>query len=382
MRVVIFCHSLVSDWNHGNAHFLRGVVSELIARGHYGPRLRAARRVERREPASSEHGRRGDRRVRARLSRSSPGSARATTATTSTWTRRSTAPTSCSCTSGTITRSSRRSARTARRAGLVRAALPRHAPPLRHRSGGDRRLRPGALRRRARVRRGDPRRVSRARLGGARMDMARGGRRATLPPACRPATREGDLVWIGNWGDDERTAELHEFLIEPDTRARPAGAVPRRALSGAGAARRSSGAGIEYGGWLPNYDVPDVFARFRVTVHVPRRPYVTALPGIPTIRPFEALACGIPLVSAPWDDGRPVHAGRGLPLRRDGAEMTRQLARAARRSGAPRAAGRPRPPARSSRPTPAPTASTSCSRSCADVPRHAPPSPSNSESVA
>jgi spore maturation protein CgeB len=34
MRVVMFYHSLVSDWNHGNAHFLRGVVSELQARGH------------------------------------------------------------------------------------------------------------------------------------------------------------------------------------------------------------------------------------------------------------------------------------------------------------------------------------------------------------
>jgi spore maturation protein CgeB len=31
MRVVIFCHSLVSDWNHGNAHFLRGVARELLA---------------------------------------------------------------------------------------------------------------------------------------------------------------------------------------------------------------------------------------------------------------------------------------------------------------------------------------------------------------
>jgi spore maturation protein CgeB len=37
-------------------------------------------------------------------------------------------------------------------------------------------------------------------------------------------------------------------------------------------------------------------------VHVPRRPYAAALPGIPTIRVFEALACGIPLVSAPWHD--------------------------------------------------------------------------------
>jgi len=30
----MFYHSLISDWNHGNAHFLRGVVTELIDRGH------------------------------------------------------------------------------------------------------------------------------------------------------------------------------------------------------------------------------------------------------------------------------------------------------------------------------------------------------------
>jgi spore maturation protein CgeB len=34
MKFVLFYHSLVSDWNHGNAHFLRGVVSELMDRGH------------------------------------------------------------------------------------------------------------------------------------------------------------------------------------------------------------------------------------------------------------------------------------------------------------------------------------------------------------
>ena len=34
MRVVIFCHSILSDWNHGNAHFLRGVARELMAGGH------------------------------------------------------------------------------------------------------------------------------------------------------------------------------------------------------------------------------------------------------------------------------------------------------------------------------------------------------------
>src|SRR3954452_5209835 len=35
MRIVIFCHSLISDWNHGNAHFLRGVTAELLDRGHH-----------------------------------------------------------------------------------------------------------------------------------------------------------------------------------------------------------------------------------------------------------------------------------------------------------------------------------------------------------
>src|SRR4051794_23646986 len=34
MRIVYFTHSLRSCWNHGNAHFLRGVLSELAARGH------------------------------------------------------------------------------------------------------------------------------------------------------------------------------------------------------------------------------------------------------------------------------------------------------------------------------------------------------------
>jgi spore maturation protein CgeB len=34
MRIVLFYHSLLSDWNHGNAHFLRGIATELMTRGH------------------------------------------------------------------------------------------------------------------------------------------------------------------------------------------------------------------------------------------------------------------------------------------------------------------------------------------------------------
>jgi spore maturation protein CgeB len=135
----------------------------------------------------------------------------------------------------------------------------------------------------------------------------------------------GDLVWIGNWGDDERTDELREFLIEPvrslGLKAKVYGVrYPRHALDELGAA------GIEYGGWLPNYRVPEVFARYRVTVHVPRRPYARLLPGIPTIRPFEAMACGIPLISAPWEDSEDLFRdGRDFRFARSGFEMRRQL---------------------------------------------------------
>jgi hypothetical protein len=34
LRVVLFCHSLVSCWSHGSAHFLRGICRELLRSGH------------------------------------------------------------------------------------------------------------------------------------------------------------------------------------------------------------------------------------------------------------------------------------------------------------------------------------------------------------
>jgi spore maturation protein CgeB len=134
-----------------------------------------------------------------------------------------------------------------------------------------------------------------------------------------------DLVWIGNWGDGERSAELHEFLLEPartlKLRADAFGVrYPAEALEALEAA------GVQYRGWLPNHRVPEEFARHRFTLHVPRRPYVEALPGIPTIRVFEALACGIPLITAPWRDSEGLfQAGRDYLVARDGAEMRRWM---------------------------------------------------------
>jgi spore maturation protein CgeB len=84
--------------------------------------------------------------------------------------------------------------------------------------------------------------------------------------------------------------------------------------------------GARYRGWLANARAPEVFARHLATVHVPRRFYTQVLPGIPTIRVFEALACGIPLVSAPWDDcERLFRVGQDFLMVRDGAGMSRAL---------------------------------------------------------
>ena len=133
--------------------------------------------------------------------------------------------------------------------------------------------------------------------------------------------KECDIVWIGNWGDDERTQELSEFLIRPLAELKLSGRIygvryPQSALQAIKAS------GISYGGWLPNHRAPLAFAQALATVHVPRGPYARQLPGIPTIRVFEALACGIPLVSAPWSDdeglfpaGCYLHAGSGEAMK-------------------------------------------------------------------
>jgi spore maturation protein CgeB len=320
MRVVIFCHSLVSDWNHGNAHFLRGVCTDLLARGHA---------VDVYEPADAwsvrnlvaEHG-------QAPLQ----AFARAYPQLHSTQYTPETLDLDAVLADADLVLVHEWSDH----ALVQRIGLHRHANAhyrllfhdTHHRGVTD----PGSM---AAY---DLRHYDGVlAFGSAIRDLYREKgwcRRAwTWHEAAdhrvfRPmpgVAREGDLVWIGNWGDNERTAELHEFLLEPvralGLEARIHGVrYPQEALQALEAA------GIAYGGWLPNHEAPQVFARYRVTVHVPRRPYVQALPGIPTIRVFEALACGIPLVSAPWDDCEGLfEPGADFLVARNGREMREQL---------------------------------------------------------
>jgi spore maturation protein CgeB len=320
MRVTVFCHSLVSDWNHGNAHFLRGVCTDLIARGH---------EVRVYEPADAwsvsnlvaEHG-------NAPLE----GFARAYPLLHSTRYSLDTLDLDAALADADLVLVHEWSDH-----GLVkRIGEHRHA-------NGHYRLLFHDTHHRA-VTEPDSMAAYDLRhydgvlaFGSAIRDIyQRKGwcerawtwHEAADPRVFHPITgveREGDLVWIGNWGDEERTAELHEFLLDPvkslGLKARIHGVrYPQHALD----ALRD--AGITYAGWLPNYEAPQVFARYGVTVHVPRRPYVQALPGIPTIRVFEALACGIPLVSAPWDDCEGLfEPGADFLVARDGAQMREHL---------------------------------------------------------
>jgi spore maturation protein CgeB len=141
-------------------------------------------------------------------------------------------------------------------------------------------------------------------------------------PLDRP--KQNDVVWIGNWGDEERTQELMEFLVAPG--ARLAEEQRRVLVHGVRYPQKAKEmlacAGIEYSGYLPNLAAPEVYARSRMALHVPRRQYANGLSGVPTIRVFEVLACGIPLVCAPWSDSEGLfRAGRDYLLASNGGEM-------------------------------------------------------------
>jgi spore maturation protein CgeB len=321
LRILLFYHSLISDWNHGNAHFLRGVASELLSRGH---------EVTVYEPVDawslsnliSDHGEEPI----ANFRRYYP-----------------------------TLRSVRYDLgnldidRTLTGADLVIVhEWNDHDLVARI---GDHHMRVGSYRllfhdthHRSVT---DPDAMAAYDLGGYDGVLAFGGvirdiyldrgwsKRAwtwheaadsrLFRPEFNANGNDGDLVWVGNWGDDERSQELTEFLLNPVNKSGLSARVygvryPETALAALAAA------GVEYAGWLPNYEVPRVFSKYRVTAHVPRRPYTQALPGIPTIRVFEALACGIPLVSAPWDDVEGLFTpGEDFLVAHDGAEMEAHL---------------------------------------------------------
>lgn len=316
----MFYHSLVSDWNHGNAHFLRGVSAELMARGHsvtvYEPKDGWSLKN-----LVSEHGEKPIRDFEARfplLKSTSYDSALINLDTVLD-------------DADLVLVHEWNEPRLIRKIGERRAAggdfiLLFHDTHHRSLTEGntfgtlgldkyDGVLAYGQVIR--------DRYLSKGWAASAWVWHEAADTRIFRP--IPDVARDLDLIWVGNWGDEERTAELLEFLVEParslGIRGRAYGV--RYPLEGTAA---MNSAGLEYRGWLPNYEVPKVFARSKATVHIPRRPYVEILRGIPTIRPFEALACGIPLVCSPWDDSEGLFSpGEDFLVARNGREMTMHL---------------------------------------------------------
>ena len=139
-------------------------------------------------------------------------------------------------------------------------------------------------------------------------------------------SKEIDVIWIGNWGDEERTAELEEFLIGPAKVLPGLRMVAHGVRYPDNALQKLAAANIGYRGYLPNIFSPQAYAESMVTVHIPRRHYANGLAGIPTIRVFEALACGIPLVCSPWNDDEGLfRPGEDYLVVNDGEQMAAEL---------------------------------------------------------
>jgi spore maturation protein CgeB len=319
MRIAYFTHSLRSCWNHGNAHFLRGVLGELIARGHD---------VEVFEPDGAwslanlvkDHGEAGvdafrnaypelDSRTYSRAEEGAAHALKADVVIVHEWNEPE-----------LVAAIGRLRARGGRFTLLFHDTHHRAVSAPQQMRAYDLDAYDGVL-------------AFGATLAQVYEKWGWGDRvfvwheaadtRRFHPPA-RETDRRG-LVWIGNWGDGERSEELVDFLLRPARDADLALDVygvryPEEAK------RTLRKYGAHYHGWLANPAAPNVFAKHLATAHVPRRFYSQLLPGIPTIRMFEALACGIPLVSAPWDDCEHLfRVGEDFLMVRDGPQMTRAL---------------------------------------------------------
>ncbi|HVU50093.1 MAG TPA: glycosyltransferase [Polyangia bacterium] len=340
MKAVVFCHSLTSDFGHGAAHFLRGVVGELQAAGHavdvYEPEEGWSRKCLLADQGHAALVAFATRFPALRSRRYRPGEpnldralAGADVVLVDEWTDPALV-----------------AAIGAHRAtrGTYRLLLhDGHHRALADRPGWDALelhcydaalVGDAAL---AEAYAGHPRCPHGVHLWPGAADLRvldRRDRSAGFEPP--PLS---DLVWIGDFPDHEEEI-LEELLLHPirslNLRATIYGVrYPARARTAL------ARAGADYRGYLPDHAVPWALVRARVTIALPRRAgppggggadaaHASAAPPAaapPPSYPFAALACGVPVVSAAPDDGAALfEPGRDFLPARSGREMAAQIA--------------------------------------------------------
>ncbi|MEZ0311624.1 MAG: glycosyltransferase [Myxococcota bacterium] len=323
MRVVLFVHSLLSDWHNDGAHFLRGVVTELAARGHrvvcYEPRN--SRSVEGLMKAAGPHPIEAVLRLYPALDiiRYMPTTLDVDVALKD---------------ADLVLVHQWNEPELIKRVGEKRKTshfMRAYFHDTHHRaltnpasmSDFDLSEYDGVLAT------GEALRVAHEKHGWAKAAWTwheAADVRIFKPLLSRTTTGEmmkRDLVYVGNWANDaNRDAAIHELVIEP---------IKQLGLDadvcGAGYPAKLAdellAADIRYRGWVPGYALPESYAQHYATVYVPPS---QPIPGVPKGRLFEALACGIPVISGPWDDTEGLFTpGKDYLVAEDTRAMMRHL---------------------------------------------------------
>jgi spore maturation protein CgeB len=143
--------------------------------------------------------------------------------------------------------------------------------------------------------------LMRARLGLERLEVLHEAADTELfyPRPCR---QDIDLLLVANGGEG-RERPLREYFLEQSL------VFPhlRFCLYGIGYGEQArqqfrTAYRVDYRGWVANPQSPPLYARSRLALHLPREPYTARLPGVPTLRPFEAFATRTCLLCGPWED--------------------------------------------------------------------------------
>jgi len=300
LRIALFCHSIASDWNHGNAHFLRGLIRNLQRMGHHVIALEEQGNWSL-SNLLRDHGpeplREFDRRFPFIDRRSYYLNGRLTLRS---WLSDLLSEVDvCLVHEWNANDLIKAIGETAARLGVVSLFHDTHHRSL---TEPDRVHELGLDAYSAVLAYGPTiADIYRVNTDGPAIELFHEGADIDLfHPLPRP--KDCDVVFVGNWGDEDRNQATWDYFIGPCRR------LPDLSFALFGvryppevlAALQE--AGVHWRGWLPNYLAPEVYAASRLTLHIPRREYVESLHGTPTIRVFEALACGVPLVSAGWRD--------------------------------------------------------------------------------